>query len=69
MIPGAHNDDHGSSNMAGFMHVLLKTELELAVCGKETDEDIVNRFRQLKTLGQAQEYLVKIMKQIEAVQA
>ena len=54
----------GPSNMAGFLHILLKTELELSNSSEE--KDIVAKFQQIKTMGQAQDYLGIIKAKLDA---
>lgn len=45
------------SNAAGFLGVLLKTELELAGDDEEQHRAITDRFRQLTTMGDAVDYV------------
>jgi phospholipase C len=45
------------SNAAGFLGVLLKTELELAGDDEEEHRAVTDRFGQLTTMGDAVDYL------------
>lgn len=55
----------GPSNMAGFLNILLKTELELSPGNEE--ENIIAKFQQIKTMRQAQEYLQNIKSKLDAI--
>ena len=64
-LPGDDDAITGPSNMTGFLHVLLKTELELAGDDHAAHEKIVSRFREITTNTEAQRYLLEVSALIE----
>ena len=57
--------DHG--NFPGFLAILLKTQLELSPPGQH--DAIIEKFRQIKTIGQARAYASQILGVVDAVRA
>ena len=47
----------GRSNTAGFLHILLKTHLELAGDDQDAHGEILERFKDIRTMGDAVDYL------------
>ena len=59
-----------SGNLIGFLHILLKTELELArKIGFKSALEIVSDFKEICTHGHAREYVVKIKKILDDANA
>jgi phospholipase C len=57
--------DHG--NFPGFLAILLKTQLEMSPPGMR--ESIIDKFKQIKSLGQAHAYAKQVMGLVDAVKA
>jgi phospholipase C len=56
-------------NVPGFLGVMLKTELELSVGGDAEKAAIIANFQQIKTRGQARDYIEKVNAKLRKVQA
>lgn len=57
-----------SGNAVGFLHVLLKTEIELAQkCGGRAAEDIIADFRKIETHADASAYVGKVKAMLDAL--
>ena len=57
-----------SGNAVGFMHIMLKTELELSSGTKAEKKAIVEKFKKIKTKKAAQSYFKRMHAKIEAFQ-
>ena len=55
-----------SGNVIGFLHVLLKAELELRGKTKARQEKILQNFRNITTKVRAQEYILSVWHMVEA---
>lgn len=57
-----------SGNAVGFLHVLLKTEIELArKCGGRAAENIIADFRKIETHADASAYVGKVKAMLDAL--
>ena len=54
-----------SSNLMGFLHVMLKTEYELSNKTEADEKRILENFKEIKTRGQAMEYIKKIQNEVD----
>lgn len=66
--PGTTSDSPlpGPSNVAGFLHVLLKADLELAGHDEGAVSEVKDTFRDIHTMGDAARYVRRIGEKIEA---
>lgn len=55
--------------LAGLLGIALKTEIELAGGAEATRSALIARFRQIRTLGQAENYLKSVMGRVEAIRS
>lgn len=65
--PDAPIPDNGM--LAGLLGIALKTEIELAGGADAARTALIERFRQIRTLGQADAYLKAVMGRVETVRA
>ena len=56
-------------NLTGFLHISLKTELELSGGDAAERAAIMARFKGIKTLGEARAYIEEITAKAEAARA
>lgn len=57
-----------SGNVIGFLHILLKAELEFGGKTKAEQKKILENFRKITTKGQARDYILSIWKMVEAAE-
>jgi len=55
-----------SGNVIGFLHILLKAELELGARTKAEQEKILANFRTITTKGRARDYILSVRQMVEA---
>lgn len=55
-----------SGNVIGFLHILLKAELELRARTKAEQEAIVRKFQQMTTKSQARDYILSVRAMMQA---
>jgi phospholipase C len=65
----AHDPLPKSGNPVGFLHVLLKAELELFGREEKARAAILQNFRSLATVGEARAYVASLKAKIDALQA
>jgi phospholipase C len=53
-----------SSNLMGFLHIMLKTEYELSNKTEADEKRILESFKEIKTRGQAMEYIKEIQSRV-----
>jgi phospholipase C len=58
-----------SGNLIGFLHIMMKAEFELAGKTEAAETGILENFKEVKTRGQAKEYILKIQSRIEEARA
>lgn len=52
--------------LTGILGIMLKTEIELSDGSEATKAELVHRFKQIKTRGQADAYIKEVMAKVEA---
>ena len=55
-----------SGNVIGFLHILLKAELELGAKTQVEQEKILENFRKITTKGRARDYILSVRQMVEA---
>lgn len=55
-----------SGNVIGFLHILLKAELELGAKTQSEQEKILENFRKITTKGRARDYILSVRQMVEA---
>ena len=58
-----------SGNLIGFLHIMMKAEYELAGKTEAAEKGILENFKEIKTRGDAKEYILKIQSRIEEERA